>query len=276
MKVLTFFTALFIFIGLNAEEYKFEMKGVKASLISEYSTIKPGQKFTVGVYLQHFDDFHTYWRNPGMVGYATQINWILPEGFKAGEVQWQVPERAKMLKFNCHAYKGDTILLVDIQAPEKLPEKFDLKAKIGGMSCSTKECCKIGFMNLSVSMKGAEKAVKNEADAKTVDAAKKKLPEKLEGVKVQGDVNAGYLYLNISSSKNITDTEDIYFYANENITDTETEQELTVNKDGSLQLKVKLSSYVPENLQKVSGLLYRKSGWNKNSSQFSKVAINLN
>lgn len=276
MKVLKFFTIIFMLFGLHAEEYKFEMKGVKASLVSEYSSIAPGQKFTVAVFLQHFDDFHTYWRNPGMVGYATQIKWILPEGFKAGEVKWQVPERAKMLKFNCHAYSGDTYLLAEIQAPGKLPEKFDLKAKIGGMSCSTKECCKIGFMNLSVSLRGADKSVKDVGGAIIVSTAKKKLPEKLKSVAVKGELKDGFLYLNFSSSKKIKNAEDIYFYANENITDTEKQQELTVNGNGSLQLKIKLSSYVPENLKTIEGLLYRKSGWNEDGAQYSKVSLNLN
>ena len=84
--------ALYLFVGVlllftvSAEEFKFEMKGVKVSLISELSAVAPGEKFTAAFYIQHFDDFHTYWKNPGLVGFATTITWDLPKGFEAGEL----------------------------------------------------------------------------------------------------------------------------------------------------------------------------------------------
>ena len=62
------------------------MKGVKINLLSEADAVSPGSKFTVAIHLQHFDGFHTYWKNPGMVGVATQIDWTLPKGFKAGDL----------------------------------------------------------------------------------------------------------------------------------------------------------------------------------------------
>ncbi len=249
------------------------MKGVKVSLISELSQVSPGKKFTVAFYIQHFDDFHTYWKNPGLVGFATSVEWQLPEGFKVGEIQWQVPERSKMLKYNCHAYKGDAYLLVDVQAPEEIPEKFQLKAKVGGMSCSTKECCKIGFLDIVLDLIGAEKSLKNAASHKAILEAKSRLPKAKSDLKLKAHRNGEWLYLEISGA--VPQLKDIYFYSDENITDTEAEQ-LLKKEGGVYHLKVKLNKYAPEKLNSLSGILFTSSGWSPQNSKYIKIESKVN
>ena len=39
---------------------------VKADLLSESTTVRPGTPFTVAVRLRHDPGWHTYWRNPGV------------------------------------------------------------------------------------------------------------------------------------------------------------------------------------------------------------------
>ena len=57
---------------------------VKARLVSEMSTIAPGQAFWVALEFNIRDGWHTYWRNPGDSGQATSLKWQLPAGFAAG------------------------------------------------------------------------------------------------------------------------------------------------------------------------------------------------
>ena len=271
--------SLFILIcgishSLHSEEYKFEMKGVKASLISEVKSISPGQKFTVAVYLQHFDGFHTYWKNPGLVGFATTLKWTLPEGFTAGEIQWQVPERSKMLKYNCHAYKGGTYLLVDIQAPEEIPDKFSLSAKVGGMSCSTKECCKIGFIDVGVDLTKSIKPVFDTSAKALIDSARQKLPKDIFGYEVQGQKIKDKVQFILSSETNeLVLNEGIYFYSDQNITDTESKQEVSVI-DNSLKLTFKLNKYA-EKRNRISGLLYNEKGWGKGRNKYLPIEFKL-
>ena len=66
---------------------------VKADLLAEPASIAPGQTFWVGVRLRMKEHWHTYWRNPGDSGEATSITWDLPQGFKAGPIQWPTPNR---------------------------------------------------------------------------------------------------------------------------------------------------------------------------------------
>ena len=53
---------------------------VKARLISEVDAIAPGQSVWVALELDIRDGWHTYWRNPGDSGQATELRWTLPAG----------------------------------------------------------------------------------------------------------------------------------------------------------------------------------------------------
>ena len=46
-----------------------------------------------GVELKLDEGWHTYWKNPGDAGSPTKIEWQLPTGISAGEIQWPLPHR---------------------------------------------------------------------------------------------------------------------------------------------------------------------------------------
>ena len=68
-------------------------KNVKASLLSETASLRPGQPVTLGLRLEMADGWHTYWKNPADSGLATKLTWTLPEGFTADPISWPHPER---------------------------------------------------------------------------------------------------------------------------------------------------------------------------------------
>ena len=67
-------------------------KPLEVSLISESRSIRAGRPFFLGLHLIHPPGSHTYWKNPGIVGLATTVEWDLPPGFSAGEIQWPAPQ----------------------------------------------------------------------------------------------------------------------------------------------------------------------------------------
>ena len=91
--------------------------GLSIGLISENSSIAAGEPFVVGIDIKHFPGFHTYWKNPGMVGVGTSIEWTLPNGFTASEISWPYPEKSFMAQYPCHGYERDVTLLVTITPP---------------------------------------------------------------------------------------------------------------------------------------------------------------
>lgn len=113
---------------------------VEAALIAEPQSIRAGQPFWVGVRLRMAEHWHTYWRNPGDSGLATEIRWALPEGFAAGPIVWPVPERIPVAHLINYGYEGEILLLTQITPPAALPAgDLPLRADVNWLVCQ-KEC----------------------------------------------------------------------------------------------------------------------------------------
>ncbi|MCR6655337.1 MAG: protein-disulfide reductase DsbD family protein [Opitutus sp.] len=111
---------------------------VTASLVAAEQSIQPGRPFTVALRLVHEEHWHTYWINPG-TGYVTSLNWKLPPGFSAGDIQWPAPialrDRTGTIVGN--GYEGETFLLVQITPPADLAgSDVTLKANADWLMCS--------------------------------------------------------------------------------------------------------------------------------------------
>jgi thiol:disulfide interchange protein/DsbC/DsbD-like thiol-disulfide interchange protein len=93
---------------------------VKAQLVSEVSSIAPGQSFWVALEFNIRDGWHTYWRNPGDSGQATSLKWQLPPGFTAGDIVWTTPHRFELPPLVNYGYAKHAVHLVKITAPQDL------------------------------------------------------------------------------------------------------------------------------------------------------------
>ena len=93
---------------------------VKARLVSEVSAVAPGQVFWVALEFDIRDGWHTYWRNPGDSGQATQLAWQLPAGFSAGDIVWTTPHLFEVKPLVNYGYAKHAVHLVQITAPKDL------------------------------------------------------------------------------------------------------------------------------------------------------------
>jgi thiol:disulfide interchange protein/DsbC/DsbD-like thiol-disulfide interchange protein len=114
---------------------------VKAQLVADTQQIQPGQKFRLGVSYTIEPNWHIYWKYPGDAGIPTQIDWQLPEGFKAGPLQWPLPNREKEPgELEVFDYNNEVLLFTEVEAPAQLPAgPIDLAAKSNWLVCE-KEC----------------------------------------------------------------------------------------------------------------------------------------
>jgi thiol:disulfide interchange protein len=139
---------------LRAVESEPAKKGaVQVSLVSDASAVVAGQPFTVALRMQHDPHWHSYWLAPG-TGYPTSITWTLPEGFKAGEIQWPTPHVVKDTsgKITGNGYDGENFLLVEITPPATLPAGSPVKlgAAVEWLMC--REVCMPGDAKLSLTV----------------------------------------------------------------------------------------------------------------------------
>ena len=84
---------------------------VRAELIAHAPQgVEAGKPVWVGLQLTHQPQWHTYWKNPGDSGLATQLAWNLPPGVTAGEIQWPTPKKIPIGNLANYGYE-DTVLL---------------------------------------------------------------------------------------------------------------------------------------------------------------------
>jgi DsbC/DsbD-like thiol-disulfide interchange protein len=125
---------------------------IRLDLISEVRSIQPGKPFRVALRVHHEPGWHTYWRQPGIVGIPMALTWNLPEGFSAGPIQWPTPEKVKMGMLTAWGFRRDVLLLVEITPPRHLPADrvVTLRAKGAWMACS--RTCHPGWGDFQLSL----------------------------------------------------------------------------------------------------------------------------
>ncbi len=152
-RLLSFAFALLLPLVAPASAQVFHgVQLVTPSLAADTSAVAPGKPFTVGVPLKMAPGWHTYWQWGGDSGAPTKIEWELPEGFKAGAIQWPLPmPRADEGDQLTYVYEGETMLLVEITPPANLPgNEAVLRAKLRWLVC--KESCIPGDAEVSLTL----------------------------------------------------------------------------------------------------------------------------
>ena len=89
---------------------------VRAELIAHAPQgVQAGQPLWLGLQLTHQAGWHTYWRNPGDSGLATQLSWQLPEGMQAGDTLWPLPHMITVGNMVNHGFENTVLLAVPVQ-----------------------------------------------------------------------------------------------------------------------------------------------------------------
>jgi len=84
--------------------------------------LRPGEPAWLGLKIVHKKGWHTYWLNPGDSGLPTQLQWQLPAGLQAGDIEWPVPSRLPIGPLMNHGYEGTLLLPVPLTVTQPLPD----------------------------------------------------------------------------------------------------------------------------------------------------------
>ncbi|HSK43773.1 MAG TPA: protein-disulfide reductase DsbD domain-containing protein [Candidatus Binatia bacterium] len=182
-------------------------KHARAELLALQSSIQPGSDLQLGVHFILEKGWHIYWINPGDSGQPPSLQWQLPPGFTAGEIQWPRPERMQSSsELADYGYHDDVLLMVPIHAPPFINNeqlrglRFAVEAK--WLVC--REICIPEHAGLELFLhSGAIK--ENPATAKLFADAEKLLPVAMpHGWKAQAESRKNNFLLTVAPGKPIT------------------------------------------------------------------------
>jgi thiol:disulfide interchange protein DsbD len=148
-------------------------------LLLSAETARPGDVIWAGLEMDMPQGWHTYWRNGGDAGQATEIKWTLPKGVTAGEINWPVPAKeidtAGDTSLVTYIYTNRAVLLVPLTLDKTLPAgPMTLTASAKWMECSD-ICVMAG--NDATAILAIGEAAKPSPDAATLAHWRDKLPQ---------------------------------------------------------------------------------------------------
>jgi thiol:disulfide interchange protein len=155
----------------------------QVQLLLSASPVRPGDTIWAGVDLKMDPGWHTYWKNSGDSGIATQIKWQLPPGVTAGEIHWPAPKKLPPVEVTTYGYEGETMLLVPLTLASNLnPGPLTLSAKVSWLECQDQ--CIPGSATVTAQLTvGSE--TKTSPDDAAIETWKVKTPQSSQGWPVQ-------------------------------------------------------------------------------------------
>ena len=95
---------------------------VDAALVSDRTSVEPGETFHLALHQQITPGWHTYWRNPGDSGEPTRLELTLPDGWRTGEMIWPAPHSYDLGPLTNYGYSAEVTLPVPVTAPDNAAE----------------------------------------------------------------------------------------------------------------------------------------------------------
>jgi thiol:disulfide interchange protein DsbD len=236
---------------------------VKANLIADVESIKPGSRFSLAVVLTMKEGWHTYWKNPGDSGLPTTIEWNLPEGFLAGEIQWPYPQKFETSGIVSFGYADKVVLLIDMQAPAALNPGtvVKLSARVNWLAC--KEECVPEHSDLIIELPVDDRD--SEVGSKWADIfemSRGNLPKSFKDWDISAFVNGNKIVIQALTNAPVNRPSMTIFFFPEEEGIVEHAEPQTVEKQHrgySIEItRSKFSSNLPSRLK---GILYSPKGW---------------
>ncbi len=118
---------------------------VRAELVAHAPQgARPGSEVWLALKITHQPHWHTYWKNPGDSGQATQLSWRLPQGVQAGAIAWPTPKVLRIGSLINYGFEDTVLLAVPLTiAPDFKPAlvkpTLDVELQANWLVCKT-EC----------------------------------------------------------------------------------------------------------------------------------------
>jgi thiol:disulfide interchange protein/DsbC/DsbD-like thiol-disulfide interchange protein len=244
---------------------------VEAELVSDRAGAQAGMPVTVGLRLRMAPQWHTYWKNPGDSGLPTKIRWILPEGWKAGEIQWPYPHPLPVGPLMNYGYEDEVVLLSELTPPASASGAAPIRAQAEWLVC--KDICipEKGELDIVLPVTPSAPAESPRAKA-SIERARNQLPVDAPGWKFESALQGKTLVLRLTPPEGASvPAKALFFPERESLVEPAAPQKVT--RDGrALRIEMKLAEPPLSGVDSVKGVAVSDNGW---TGSQGRKAINV-
>ncbi len=227
-------------------------------LVSEVTSVPEGGTFDIALHFVPDPGWHLYWINPGDTGQAPEVEWDLPEGFEAGELQFNAPHFLPFMDtFISYGYEGSILFLSSISTPDAIDQdEVNLRGKVSWLICDDQTCIP-GDSEVSLTLPKGDGDEYNEWHVKFNEARSEHPTE--PGWVSHFTADESKLILDVQVPSGIEWVQDVWFFpANEKIIDHAQPQTISVI-DGRVRIE-SVASTRTDRYDEIYGILTTAQG----------------
>jgi len=245
---------------------------VEAELIAEKAAFQTGKPATVGLKLRMEPQWHTYWKNPGDSGLPTKIEWVLPEGWKAGPIQWPYPMPLPVGPLMNYGYEDEVVLLTELTPPANVVAgKVPVKARAEWLVC--KDICipEKGELDATLTLAAMEAPANPRIEA-AIERTRNNLPVDAPGWKFDSSLTKTALVVRITAPQGTSAPARVTFFPDrEGLIEPAAPQKI-LRDANAVRIEMKLADPPLANVKSVSGVAVTDGAWPATRARAINVA----
>ncbi|MFN8840198.1 MAG: protein-disulfide reductase DsbD family protein [Burkholderiales bacterium] len=186
---------------------------VEVELVADRAAVVPGGRVELGLRIRHEPHWHTYWRNPGDSGLATQLEPAGPEGSRFGALRWPAPQRLWVGPLANYGYEGEVVLPFSVDVPAGLAgPRARFEAAAQWLVC--KDVCIPGEAKLAIELPVAAAGTGpvRSAAAPLFDVAARRIPDPSAPLAATAHREGGALSLAFATPPGVAGVERAEFF----------------------------------------------------------------
>lgn len=153
----------------------------QSEIVAETDAFVPGETTWFALRQELRAGWHVFWTNPGDAGLPLELDWVLPEGFAAGDVLHPIPEYIPVGPLASYAHEGEPVFLVPVHVPDDANIGDTISVTVDAAWQTCEEICvpESGQFSFEFPIKRTSEI--NDAYADLFLDARSKLPENYAG-----------------------------------------------------------------------------------------------
>jgi thiol:disulfide interchange protein len=137
MKSISCVVAWVLLLCASCHAQPVRTQHLSVELITETNTIAPNHDFLAGLHFILDKGWHIYWTNAGDAGEPPRVDWQLPAGIIAGDLQFPAPQRLPLGPLMDFGYENEVLLPAPMRAGDvHVGSKQTLRGALHFLVCS--------------------------------------------------------------------------------------------------------------------------------------------